>query len=130
MFRLSTGFALILLMSAAHKALAGGAMDLVIPEHDPADEGVSFFGFVKDTHGAPIAGARVTTEVKDGPVIILQSNATGFFNTGPFSKKVVATDVTVSCEKDGYQPGKAVARSVVNPNWKKPVEMACRLARK
>jgi hypothetical protein len=130
MFRCVMGFctAATMLLAAA-LARAGGDADLVMPQHNPADEGVSFFGIVKDARGTPLADATVTTTVKNGPVIMIRSDAAGLFNTGPFARSVVATEVTVACEKDGYAPAKGIPRTVVKPDTKKPVEMLCRLAR-
>lgn len=123
----------VLLLAAlfiAAAARAGGLMDSVVPQHDPRDEGPPFFGFVKDNHGKPIADAKVTADVKDGPMVIARSDTTGLFKIGAFSRKVAPADVLVSCEKDGYRQLRVLVRGTLAAGSAKPIEVECRMERR
>jgi hypothetical protein len=107
-------------------ALAGGDM---VDDHDHADEGPSYFGFVKDARGAPVADAKVTANVKNGIAYITRTTAAGLYKFGGFSKEISPNDVTISCAKDGYKQTRVIRRPTPKSEPVKAVETECRLER-
>jgi hypothetical protein len=107
-------------------ALAGGEMLGDLDDHH--DEGPSYFGFVKDARGAPIADAKVTANVKNGVAFITRTTAAGLYKFAGFSKQINPNDVTISCAKDGYKQARVIRRPVPKGEIK-AVETECRLER-
>jgi len=98
--------------------------------HDEApDEGLVFFGFVKDARGAPIANAKVTATMNSGNSFIVQTTATGLYRLPTFSKQINPADVTIACAKEGYKQTRVTRRPVVKADPPKPVETECRMER-
>jgi len=107
-------------------ALAGGEMLGDLDDHH--DEGPSYFGFVKDARGAPVADAKVTANVKNGVAFITRTTAAGLYKFAGFSKQIKPDDVTISCAKDGYKQARVLRRPIPKGEVK-AVETECRLDR-
>jgi hypothetical protein len=107
-------------------ALAGGEMLGDLDDHH--DEGPSYFGFVKDARGAPVADAKVTANVKNGVAFITRTTPAGLYKFAGFSKQISPNDVVISCAKDGYKQTRVVRRPVPKGEIK-AVETECRLER-
>jgi len=107
-------------------AFAGGEMLGDLDDHH--DEGPSYFGFVKDARGAPIADAKVTANVKNGVAFITRTTAAGLYKFAGFSKQIKPDDVTISCAKDGYKQARVLRRPIPKGEVK-AVETECRLDR-
>ncbi len=105
---------------------AGGDMADFDDHHD---DGPSFFGFVKDARGAPVADAKVTASVKNGLTLVTRTNATGLYRITSFSKAVTPDLVTISCSKEGYRQARVLRRGPAKADPAKPVETECRLER-
>jgi len=124
--RASARLAAVTLAFACMPALAGGEMGGA-DEHP--DEGLVFFGFVKDARGAPIAAAKVTATMKSGNTFIVQTTATGLYRLPTFSKDINPADVVIACAKEGYKQTRVIRRPVAKANPPKPVETECRMER-
>jgi hypothetical protein len=118
--------ALLASLAFPHAALAGGEMLGDLDDHH--DEGPSYFGFVKDARGAPIADAKVTANVKNGVAFITRTTPAGLYKFAGFSKQISPNDVVISCAKDGYKQTRVVRRPVPKGEIK-AVETECRLER-
>jgi len=108
-------------------ALAGGEM--LGDDDDHHDEGPSYFGFVKDARGAPVADAKVTANVKNGVSFITRTTAAGLYKFAGFSKQINPNDVTISCSKDGYKQMRVLRRPAPKSEPVKAIETECRLER-
>ena len=114
------------LAAVSAQALAGGEMG----GHDEVpDEGLVFFGFVKDLRGAPIASAKVTATMKGGSSFIVQTTTTGLYRLPTFNKQINAADVVISCAKEGYKQVRVFRRPAAKGKAVKSVETECRLQR-
>ena len=118
--------ALLASLAFPHAALAGGEMLGDLDDHH--DEGPSYFGFVKDARGAPVADAKVTANVKNGVAFITRTTPAGLYKFAGFSKQISPNDVVISCAKDGYKQTRVVRRPVPKGEIK-AVETECRLER-
>ena len=107
-------------------AWAGGDMGDVDDHHD---DGPSYFGFVKDGRGAPIADAKVTASVKNGLTLVTRTNATGLYKITSFSKQVRPDEVTISCSKEGYRQARVLRRGPARADQGKAIETECRMER-
>lgn len=96
---------------------------------DHQDEGPSFFGFVRDARGAPIADAKVTANFKNGLSVITRTTATGMYKIGSLSKEASSNEVTISCAKDGYRQTRVFRRTAAKADPSKPIETECRMER-
>jgi hypothetical protein len=92
-----------------------------------ADEGVPYFGFIKDNKGRGIAGAAVSATTAQGSTFFVQSDSMGHYKIPGFSKSVDAKLVQINCTKTGY---KLVARDrrVTRAKTNAPIETNCVLA--
>ena len=111
----------------APAAWAGG--DLLGDLEDQHDEGPSYFGFVRDARGAPVADAKVTANVKNGVAFITRTTAAGLYKFGGFSKQINPDDVTISCAKEGYKQTRVLRRPPAKAGGAKAIETECRLER-
>jgi carboxypeptidase family protein len=118
--------AAVALALACTQALAGGELGGA-DEHP--DEGLVFFGFVKDARGAPIAGAKVTATMKSGNTFIVQTSATGLYRLPTFTYQLNPADVVIACAKEGYKQTRVIRRPIAKANPPKPVETECRMER-
>ena len=114
-------------LALASAALAGGEM--LGDDDDHHDEGPSYFGFVKDARGAPVADAQVTANVKNGVSYITRTTSAGLYKFAGFSKQINPNDVTISCAKDGYKQARVLRRPAPKSEPVKAIETECRLER-
>ncbi|MGH6769470.1 MAG: carboxypeptidase-like regulatory domain-containing protein [Xanthobacteraceae bacterium] len=122
---LIAGLALMLTCCLSTVPWAGGSgFD---DEHDPdhPDGGPPFFGFVKDTRGGVVAGAKVTVGVKSGAVVVTQSNILGAYRIPGFQKDIDTKTVEVVCEKDGYKYVRSFRRTISEASSNTPIETEC-----
>jgi hypothetical protein len=106
--------------------MAGGELGM----HDEdQDEGIVFFGFVKDARGAPIGGAKVTATMKSGNTFIVQTTANGQYRLPTFNKDMNPADVVIACAKEGYKQTRTIRRPIAKSKPPKPVETECRMER-
>jgi hypothetical protein len=92
-----------------------------------AETGPSYFGFVRDTNGATVPGAKVTVAVKNRSSVITRTDALGTYKVPGFGTDVNPKDVEISCDKQGYKQARVVRRSSPSTNTKIPVETECTL---
>lgn len=91
-----------------------------------ADEGPSFFGFVRDAGGSAVAGAKVTASVKTGGALVTRSNVMGVYKIPGFGKDVDPDSIVISCDKDGYKETNVLRRPRTG-DAKDPIEVECYL---
>ena len=89
-----------------------------------ADEGVPYFGFIRDTKGKLIPNASVSATTASGSSFVVQADSMGHYRIPGFSKSVDATKVSVTCSKPGY---KLVSRDrrILRSAPKAPIETDC-----
>jgi hypothetical protein len=87
-------------LALAAPAYAGG--DDYDAASDIENEGPAYFGFVRDTRGAPVSDAQVILRPKKGEPVVLKSNVLGLYRSH-VKKEVDPDDVEVSCGKTGYK---------------------------
>ena len=92
-----------------------------------ADEGVPYFGFIKDTRGRGIAGAAVSATTASGSTFIVQSDNMGHYRIPGFSKSIDAKLVQINCAKTGYKLF-ARDRRIMRFKANAPIETNCVLA--
>ena len=92
-----------------------------------SDDGVPYFGFVRDSKGKTIPNATITATTPSGSSFVVQADTMGHYRIPGFSKHVDATKVQVTCSKVGY---KLVARDrrILRGAPNAPVETNCVLA--
>jgi hypothetical protein len=96
---------------------------------DDQEEGVPFFGFIRDTKGTAIPDARVTADFKTGGArLITRSDAAGAYSISAFGAETNPKDVEITCIKDGYSYVETMKR---NPDVTagQPVEADCILSK-
>ena len=108
---------------AAPLAQAAGEMG----EAQHKDEGIRFFGFVKDAGGKPIIEAKVTAQIKGGIKYVTHTAKNGMYSFGGFAKSVKPEDVTISCDKEKFQQAKIVRKTPTSGKAVKSVETECRM---
>lgn len=101
---LMTGLAL-----APSVLMAGGGEDDATG--DFATQGPSYYGFVFDHRGATVPGAQVTLRGKSGKAAEQKTNLMGMYRTH-ISKDVKASEVVMTCAKDGFKQVRIVRRNV------------------
>ena len=116
---------LLLLALAGETPLwAGGSFD----DDDHSDQGLSYFGFVRDTRGLGVGDAKVTGEVQDGASVVTRTDSLGVYRLPGFSKDTDPAKVTISCTKDGYKQIRILQRTTPGPDVK-AFEVECTLQR-
>jgi len=90
-----------------------------------ADEGPSYFGFVREVDGPGIPDAKVTAELKDRGALVTRTDILGVYKVPGFGKDVDPKDVTISCAKDGYTEANVDRRPATDPTA--PIEIECYL---
>jgi hypothetical protein len=95
--------------------------------HNNSDDGVPYFGFVRDSKGKTIPNATITATTPTGSSFIVQADVRGHYRIPGFSKRVDAKRVQVTCSKVGY---KLVARDrrLMRGAPNAPIETNCVLA--
>jgi hypothetical protein len=109
-------------LAAAMPARAGGVN---FGEDSDSNDGPSYFGFVRDTGGSPVSGARVTAAPQAGGSLVTRSNSMGIYKIPGFAKDIDPKTVGISCAKDGYAQSNVVRRGQADA--KDPVEIDCTL---
>jgi hypothetical protein len=92
-----------------------------------SDDGVPYFGFVRDSRGKTIPNATITATTPTGSSFVVQADIRGHYRIPGFSKRVDAKKVQVTCSKTGYKlvaRDRRILRGVTNA----PVETNCVLA--
>ena len=111
-------------------ALANGGdffEEMMANFHNNSDDGVPYFGFVRDSKGKSIPEATVTATTPTGSSFIVQADIRGHYRIAGFSKRVDAKKVQITCAKVGYKliaRDRRLLRGVPNA----PVETNCVLA--
>jgi hypothetical protein len=111
-------------LAPAGFALAGGSFD----DDDHSQDGLAYFGFVRDTRGLGVGDAKVTAEVKNGNSVVTRSDVLGVYRLPGFSKDTNPADVTISCAKDGFKQARVLQRTTPGPDVK-AFEVECTLQR-
>jgi hypothetical protein len=106
-------------------AWAGGA-GFGDDDDNTAEEGPSYFGFVRDTNGATVPNAKVTVAAKNHS-IITRTDLLGTYKVPGFGTEVDPKDVEISCDKPGYKQLRVVRRSSPSRDPKIPIETECTL---
>ena len=68
-----------------------------------SDEGVPYFGFIKDSKGKLVPNAIVTATTPSGSSFVVQADNMGHYRIPGFSKSVDPKRVQVTCSKPGYR---------------------------
>jgi hypothetical protein len=118
----------LVIFGAASVAWAGGA-GFGDDDDNSAEEGPSYFGFVRDSGGGTVSDAKVTVSLKNRFSIVTRTDALGTYKVPGFGRETDPKDVEVSCAKDGYSQLRVVRRSMPNPDPKFPIETECTLKR-
>jgi hypothetical protein len=92
-----------------------------------SDDGLPYFGFVRDAKGKLIPSATVTATTASGSSFVVQADNMGHYRIPGFSKSVDPKRVQVTCSKPGYR---LVARDrrVLRGATNVPIETDCILA--
>ena len=114
--------AVSLMPLAVLPARAGGVN---FGEDSDTNDGPSYFGFVRDADGSPVAGARVTAAPQAGGSLVTRSNTMGVYKIPGFAKEIDPKTVAITCDKDGYKQADVVRRGQADA--KDPVEVDCTL---
>lgn len=89
-----------------------------------SDDGVPYFGFVRDARGKWIPNATVTATTASGSSFVVQADNLGHYRIPGFSKSVDPKRVQVTCSKPGYRlvtRDRRVLRGATNV----PIETDC-----
>ena len=119
--------ALMVTLAAAALATGGARAAGEMGEAQHKDEGVRFFGFVKDAAGKPVIEAKVTAQIKGGIKYVTHTGKNGMYSFGGFNKSVKPDDVTISCDKEKLQQAKVVRKTPAAGKAVKSVETECRM---
>lgn len=97
-------------IAAAGLAPAFGGGDDYDAMNDTEGAGPAYFGFVRDARGAPVSDAQVMLRPKSGELVTIKTNVLGLYRSH-INKDVVPDDVSISCEKNGYQQTQVYRRT-------------------
>ncbi len=92
-----------------------------------SDDGVPYFGFVRDSKGKTIPNASITATTAKGSSFVVQADNMGHYRIPGFSKSVDPKQVQITCGKAGYRlvsRDRRVLRGAPNA----PIETNCILA--
>jgi hypothetical protein len=115
--------ALLCLICGVPSAATGGGVAL---DDDDHHDQAYYFGFVKDTDGSAVPGAKVAAKLKNIS-IITHTDVLGAYKIPVFNADLKPEDVGLSCSKDGYRQADVVRRSAPGGDGKEPVEIDCTL---
>jgi len=115
-----------LALAVAGAARAGG-VNFGDDNDSNADDGPSYFGFVREVGGPGIADAKVTAALKDGGALVTRTDIMGVYKIPGFGKDIDPDNVTISCAKDGYKQANVLRRPRDNADAKDPIEVECYL---
>ena len=121
-FATTTAGLLLAMSLATSPAAAGGSFD----DDEHSEDGLSYFGFVRDTRGLGVAEARVTAEIKGGNEVVTRTDIVGVYRLPMISKDIKPDDITISCAKDGYRQTRVLQRTDPGPGVK-AFEVECTL---
>ena len=111
-------------------ALWAGGAGFGDDDDNSEEEGLSYFGFVKDTNGATVPDAKVTVGIKNRGGIVTRTDALGAYKVPGFGKDVDPQDVEIACDKQGYKQLRTLRRMrSPNADPKVPIETECTLQR-
>ena len=127
---LGGALACMLAINLSAPALVNGGdffEEMMANMHDNSDDGVPYFGFVRDSKGKVIPEATIKATTPTGSTFVVQADNRGRYRIPGFSKRVDASKVVVTCSKEGY---KLVARDrrIMRSMRNAPVETNCVLA--
>lgn len=88
-------------------------------------DGLSIFGFVKDSSGRAVRDAKVTANIKGLGSVVTKSDATGVYKFPGFGKNVKQDQISVSCVKDGYKQTKTMMRMPPGKAQTVAIEIEC-----
>jgi hypothetical protein len=117
------GVVAIAIAISAGPARSAGEMG----EAQHKDEGIRFFGFVKDAAGKPIVEAKVTAQIKGGIKYVTHTAKNGMYSFGGFNKSVKADDVQITCDKEKFKQAKIVRKTAGGSKAVKSIETECRM---
>ena len=92
---------------------------------DHVHDGLSIFGFVKDTAGKAIRDAKVTADIKGLGSVIARTDATGVYKFPGFGKGITQNQVSISCSKDGYKQTRTLNRTSPAKKPVTAIEIEC-----
>jgi hypothetical protein len=115
---------LLLALGASCPVHAGGSFD----DDDHSDQGLSYFGFVRDARGLGVGDAQVSAEIKGGARVVTRTDSLGVYRLPGLSKDTNPADVTIACAKDGYKQMRVFQRTTPGPDVK-AFEVECTLQR-
>ncbi len=122
----------ITLVVAAALALPGaphaGGVNFGDDNSSSADDGPSYFGFVREVGGAGIADAEVSATLKQGGAIVTRTDILGVYKIPGFAKDINPDDVVIACAKDDYTQANVVRRPPRDA--KDPIETECYMQKK
>lgn len=118
------GLVIGLLLIGLDPAFAGG-MSFDDDSGSAANDGPSYFGFVRDAEGSAVPDAKVTATVKPGGALVTRSNIMGVYKIPGLGKAVDPANVSISCAKDGFKQTNVVVRP--SGDSKDPIEIECYL---
>jgi hypothetical protein len=107
----------------------GGGEGFGDDDDHTAEDGPSYFGFVRDAGGRTVPDAKVTVSLKGRMSVVTRTDALGTYKVPGFGKEIDPKDVVVACSKDGFKQLRVVRRSSPNKDPKIPVETECTLQR-
>jgi hypothetical protein len=122
------GWALTIACCLSASAWAGGS-GFGDDDDNSAEEGPSYFGFVRDSNGATVPDAKVTVSLKDRVDLVTRTDALGTYKAPGFGSQNDPKNVEISCAKEGYKQVRVVQRSAPNTDPKIPIEIECTLQR-
>ena len=125
LMRLAASIALASATAWMGPAAAGGGED--DGSGDFATEGPSYFGFVWDTRGATVPGARVVLRARGGKAVEVKTNLMGLYRTH-VSKDARPEDIELTCDKPGYKYARFMRRSHPGTSTTS-IELDCVVAR-
>jgi len=126
---LRVALAVALMLAVPSLARAGGT-GFGDDDATDADDGPSYFGFVRQVDGPGIADAKVTAELKDRGALVTRTDIMGVYKIPGFGKEINPDDVIISCAKDGYKQASVERRPHTDGDNKDPVEIECYLQKK
>lgn len=97
--------------------------------HDHEQDGLAFFGFVKDTSGRAIRDAKVTADIKGLGQVTTRTDATGVYKLPGFGKDITPNRVSISCTKDGYRQTRTFNRTSLTKKPATAIEIECTMQR-
>jgi hypothetical protein len=106
-------------------AARAGGVNFTDEDVSPADDGPSYFGFVREVNGPGVADAEVTASLKQGGAIATRTDILGVYKIPGFAKEINPDDVVISCAKKGYKQADVVRRPPGDA--KDPIETECYL---